>query len=220
MIGPHGSGNWAIDNGELLIQLCTLNRLCIGNTYFKHKYIHKKSWHSPDGTNPNETDYFCISKNWGLSIQDVHIFWGVDFGNGYSFLGGKVRIKFKKITKKPAGKPFDIRKLKDNSIEHNFCIKLLNRFQVLQDSQNLENKWVNFKTAVTKAAETDIWFRRGSWHEMWISATTLHLIDQRKKIKLQRNHAKTLTTVRTLDENYRATNRVVKWSYEGNKKNV
>ena len=43
VIGPHGSRNWATDNGELLMQLYTLNRLCIGNTYFKHKYIRKET---------------------------------------------------------------------------------------------------------------------------------------------------------------------------------
>ena len=59
-IGPHGSGNTTTDNGELLIQLCSFNGLCIGNTYFKHKDIHKKC-----GTLlTEETDYICISSNW------------------------------------------------------------------------------------------------------------------------------------------------------------
>ena len=98
-------------------------------------------------------------------------------------------LKFKKITKKQLAKPFDIRKLKDDSIAHNFCIELSNRFQALQGSEDLENKWFNFKTAVTKALEIAIYFRRGSRREMWILAIAWNLIDQRKKIKLQRDHA-------------------------------
>ena len=109
--------------------------------------------------------------------------------------------------------------MKDVSIAHNFRIELSNRFKALQDSENIENKWVSFKIAVTKAAETATVFRRGSRREMWISATTWDLIDQRKNIRLQRDHAKTLTTARTLDENYRATNRVVKRNCKVDKKN-
>ena len=94
-----------------------------------------------------------------------------------------------------------------------------NRFQALQGSENLEKKWINFKTAVNTGEETLIGFRSGSRSEMWISATTWDLIDQRKKIKLQRDHAKTLTTARTLDENYRAINRAIKQSCKVDKKN-
>ena len=41
-IVPHSSGNTKTDNGELLIEFCSFNGLCIGNFYFKHKDIHKK----------------------------------------------------------------------------------------------------------------------------------------------------------------------------------
>ena len=54
---------------------------------------------------------------------------------------------------------------------------------------------------------------------MSISATTWDLIDQRKKVKLQGDPAKTLTTACTLDKNYRATNRAVKRTCKSDKKN-
>ena len=159
-----------------------------------------------------------MSSNGRLSIQDVRVFQGADCGSDHSLLGRELCIKIKKITKKSPAKPFDIRKLKDDSIAQSFRIELSNRFQTLQDSEKLESKWVNFKIAVTKAAETVISFRRGSQREMWISATW-DLIDQRKNIKLQKDHAKTLTTSRTLDENYRATKKAVKGSCKIDKKN-
>ena len=33
----------------------------------------KEALPSTDGTNHYETDYICISSNWGASIQNVHI---------------------------------------------------------------------------------------------------------------------------------------------------
>ena len=179
----------------------------------------QKTWLSPDGTTHNQTDYNCISSNWRSSLKDVHAFRGADCGTDHSLLGGKIRKKFKKIIEKPPAKSFGIRKLQDDSIAHNFCIEQSNRFQALQDSENLKNKWVNFKTAVTKAAETVIGSRRYSRRKMWISATTWDLTDKRKKIRLQRDPAKTLTTASTLDENYRVTNRLFKRSCKADRKN-
>ena len=63
------------------------------------------------------------------------------------------------------------------------------------------NKWVKFKTAVTKAAEIVIEFRKDSRRKMWISRITWDLVNHRKKIQLQRGYDKTLTTARTLEDN-------------------
>uniref|UniRef100_A0A2C9LDP9 Endonuclease/exonuclease/phosphatase domain-containing protein n=1 Tax=Biomphalaria glabrata TaxID=6526 RepID=A0A2C9LDP9_BIOGL len=42
VMGPYDSAENISDNGERLISLCASNRLSIGNTYFKHKQMHKK----------------------------------------------------------------------------------------------------------------------------------------------------------------------------------
>ena len=43
VIGPHGSAQQTNDNGERLLMFCNSNGICIGNTYFKHKLIHKRT---------------------------------------------------------------------------------------------------------------------------------------------------------------------------------
>ena len=60
-IGSHGTSNETNDNGERLIFVCRNNAMNIGNTFFKHKTIHKKTWRSPDNTTQNEIDYICIN---------------------------------------------------------------------------------------------------------------------------------------------------------------
>lgn len=47
------------DHGD--IGLC-MNGLCIGNTYFARKTIHKETWRSPDDIALNEIDYICSSR--------------------------------------------------------------------------------------------------------------------------------------------------------------
>ena len=136
---------------------------CVKEIPILNTRTYTKKWHSPDGTTHNETDYICISSNWRSSIQDVRVFRGADCGSDW--VGGKSCIKFKKMAKDPPTKRFDIGNLKDDSVAQNFRTKLS-----LKDSENFENKWVNFKTVVLKAAETVIGFRRGWGREMWISA--------------------------------------------------
>ena len=44
IIGPHGSANITNNNGERFTLLCSVNEIRIGNTFFKHKDIHKTTW--------------------------------------------------------------------------------------------------------------------------------------------------------------------------------
>uniref|UniRef100_A0A7I4XVA6 Endo/exonuclease/phosphatase domain-containing protein n=1 Tax=Haemonchus contortus TaxID=6289 RepID=A0A7I4XVA6_HAECO len=67
-IGPFASCEHHSNNGEYLALFCEQNALCVGNTFFQHKRIHKKTWCSPDGKKRNEIDYICISKKWRTSL--------------------------------------------------------------------------------------------------------------------------------------------------------
>lgn len=64
VVGPHASSTHLSDNGERLVSFCEHNGLSIGNTYFQHREIHKKTWRSPDGRIFNEIDLICISQKW------------------------------------------------------------------------------------------------------------------------------------------------------------
>ena len=61
IIGLHGTANKTDDKGEWLISICRNNAINIGNTFFKGKIIHKKTWRSPDNNTQNEIDYICIN---------------------------------------------------------------------------------------------------------------------------------------------------------------
>ena len=46
VIGPHTTGN-VNDNGNRFVEFCARNNLCVCNSFFRHKDIHKKTWISP-----------------------------------------------------------------------------------------------------------------------------------------------------------------------------
>ena len=74
VVGPWGTARETSDNGDRMSTFCSNNGLKIGNTFFKHKDIHKKTWLSPDGNSVNEIDYICVNKKWGTSLMDVKRF--------------------------------------------------------------------------------------------------------------------------------------------------
>jgi hypothetical protein len=110
---------------------CNANGLCVGNTYFAHKSIHKKTWWSPDGSVSNEIDYICISKRWRSSLRDVKVRRGADVGSDHHLLVSEIKLKFKKIQKPAIAKPLDVDKLKDCNKRKEFEIVLNNKLELL-----------------------------------------------------------------------------------------
>ena len=93
ILAPHRTSMAHNNNGEWLISFCAVNGLTIGNTFFQHKLIHKKTRRSPAGMTLNEIDYICISMRWTSSLQDVRVRRGGDVGSDHYMLAGKLHLK-------------------------------------------------------------------------------------------------------------------------------
>ena len=106
VIGPHTTARRTNDNGERLVLFCSINNFCIGNNYFAHKNIHKKTWRSPDGNTNNEIDYICISKRWRSAIQDVRVYRGADVGSDHYLMRASLRLRLKRKQERPTVRPW------------------------------------------------------------------------------------------------------------------
>ncbi len=157
-IGPHGSATHTSENRYRLLSLCGMNGLCIGNTYFAHKTIHKKRWRSPNGNTSNEIDYLCISNRWRSALRDVRVFRGADVGSDHYLVVIEIRLRLKKLQAEKPIRPYAI-----------------------------EEQWSAFKQVVTNSADAAIGRRRGSQMKRWIQDRTRKLIDERKMVKCRRN---------------------------------
>lgn len=202
-LGPHGTAERHNNNGSRLISFCSANGLRIGNTFYAHKNIHKKTWRSPDGRTMNEIDWICISSRWRSSLRDVCVRRGADIGSDHYLLMGSIRIKLKKTKQTSKEKPYATAELKNEEQARKYKIELRNRFECLSETANIEDSWKDIKKSVTDAAENSIGRRRGNRREQWISRDTWNVIDRRKEIRMQRdqaegNHKEQLTQEHTL----------------------
>ena len=218
VIGPHATSCKTNDNGERLILFCSMNNLCIGNTYFAHKSIHKKTWRSPDGHTKNEIDYICINKRWRSTIQDVRAYRGADVGTDHHLVRASLRLRFKRQKERITVRPYAIEKLKDHNTVTQYRITIQNRFEQLQYITDVNEHWKQFKEAVTESAEETISRRRGTQKERWIRNSTWQLIDERKTTKIQRDQAKTPDEQQAAAAKYKSLDRKVKRSCRADKK--
>ncbi|KAI8498288.1 hypothetical protein Bbelb_242320 [Branchiostoma belcheri] len=172
-----------------------------------------------NGSVNNEIDYICISQRWKSALLDVRVYRGADVGSDHHLLGAKMRLRLKKLTVKKKQKPFATDKLKDPTSSEKYRIKLQNRFQLLQEmGPDLEDQWSFFRETLTQSAVETIGRRRGSRKEQWIKEDTWKLIDERKKMKGERDRARSAEKKEETRNLYRDLDRQVKKSCRTDKR--
>ena len=218
IIGPHGTATQTNDSGDRLLPFCNTNGLCIGNKYFVHKTIHKKTWRSPDGVNKNEIDYICINNRWRAGLSDVRVYRGADIGSDHHLLMSTYRLRLKRKKECKPIRPIAVEELKDTTIAEQFKIKLENQLQLLQNAVDIEDQWTGFKNTVIEVAEETIGRRRSTQKERWIQNRTWQLIDETKVTKSQKQQEKSEEEKGKAASKYRRLDKTVKRNYRSDKK--
>jgi len=190
-IGTHGIGQLN-QNGERLLELCQVSDLCISNTTFQHKDIHKVTWNSPDDRTKNQIDHICINNKYRSFIQDVRAYRGADIGSDHNLCIAKLKAKLKCRKTNKIAQKINSQRLRNVDMRQKFGIALQNRFQPLEnlpgDNEetflNTENKWLRLKTCIKEAAiETVGYLTKQS--KKWLTEETWKSIDRRKELKVK-----------------------------------
>ena len=220
VLGPYGASYSRNDNGERLVSFCCTNGICLGNTLFRHKMIHKRTWTSPDGNTEKELDYIGICNRWRTSLHDVRVFRGADVGSDHHLVLAKVRLKLKRHMTSMKKRPIDCCRLKDRQVEERFQLEISNRFESLHisDQSDVEEQWNSFKDNLIDCAEREIGRRRGRYKERWIKQPTWDLIDLRKEEKRRRDQANSPEARREANQRHRDLDRRVKRSCRRDKR--
>ena len=96
-VGSHETAKETTKNGKRLTSLCINSGLKIGNTFFQHKDIHKKTGLSPDSKTRNKIDYICINNRWRSSLSIVRVFRGADVSTDHLLsASGQDQAQFEK----------------------------------------------------------------------------------------------------------------------------
>ena len=137
-----------------------------------------------------------------------------------------VKLKLKKVTTAERRRvKFDNDKMKKDEVRKRFCLKLENRFQILEqeemehqdeDDDSLERVNIMEK-AFTETVKEELGLKKRKTKQ-WISQTAWDLIDQRKNIKLKMNGARSERLKQQRRDDYREKDREVKKQIKKDKK--
>ena len=97
------------DNGNRLKLFCRTHELCISNTFFKHRMIHRYTWYSNDGRTRKIIDYILTEPFVQKYMTDCRVYRGADIETDHRLLRAsmctpstrKARRKYNKTPSEP-----------------------------------------------------------------------------------------------------------------------
>ena len=218
VMGIHGMGTMN-DNGRRFTDFCAFNSLIIGGSLFPHKDIHKITWISPDRVTESQLDHITISKKFRTSMLDVRVKRGADAASDHHLLICKLRLKLKAAKKlQPStGFRYNVAALQSKEKLNAFRVSLQNRFEVLEDSVDLDAQWNSTRDMFLSTCKETLG-KKDTRRKPWISDDTWSTIERRREKKERRNTSTTEESKRRADQEYAEAEREVKRSTRRDKR--
>ena len=114
----------------------------------------------------------------------------------------KFRLKLKKNKKKPMNTKLNLAILRsDQDIRQKYALSVENKFQSLNELEEVEHQWENFKQAINKAAVEVIPPLKRRAQQKWMTEDILKLRDKRRQAKCN-------------NENYEAIHKEIRNKYD------
>ena len=218
VMGKHGIGTMN-DNGRRFTEFCAFNSLVIGGSLFPHKHVHKATWISPDRVTENQLDHITINKKFRTSMLDVRVKRGADIASDHHLLICQFRLKLKAAKKLQAatGFRYNVAALQSKAKLESFRISLQNRFEVLEDSVDLDTQWNSTRDMFLSTCKETLG-KKNSRRKPWITDETWSKIETRREKKEKRNTSNTDEEKVAAEEEYSEAEKEVKRSTRRDKR--
>ncbi|KAL9979384.1 hypothetical protein ACROYT_G017038 [Oculina patagonica] len=211
------------ENGDMFIDFCAFNDLCIGGSFFQHRKIHKATWSSPDLRTHNQIDHITVSKKWKKTLLDVKVMRGADIDSDHHLVIGTFRMKL--AAKRKVGvsgrKRFNTAKLRDMGVREEVTVTLRNKFEVLadidEDDQDVDRMWQHCKNIFADTCKEVLGYRETTRKE-WISENTWKGIEARREAKQKLNRETCMEKKRELQRVHKGKRREVRQKVKKDKK--
>ena len=144
-------------NRRCLLQFCATNGLCIMNTFFRHKEIHKYTWYRDSVGQRSFIDFCIVSADLFTSVVDVRVKRGAELSTDHHLVVWILRGLNHPRTRKRfrARRAYRIKweLLADEKGNHTFASKVAFLFRELPDyTEDVETEWDLFISAVITSA--------------------------------------------------------------------
>ena len=125
----------------------------------------------------NQIDYVTISRRRRNAVRQVKCYPGADCDSDHSLLALWMKVKCKKLTKSKVTPRYDFKLLaRSTEVQENYNIKVQNRFECLQELDDLNAYWQQIRDIITDSAEEIIPRKEQKAKQTWMTAEILDLM--------------------------------------------
>jgi len=140
-LGHHGIGKMN-ENGQRLLELCCYHNLCVTNTFFQNKAIHKASWRHPRSQHWHQLDLVITHRTSLNSVCNTRAYHSADCDTDHSLVASRIKLRPKKLyhTKKKGQPRIDVSKTMLLDKNQKF-LKRLEETLCNTQLQDAEHRW-------------------------------------------------------------------------------
>ncbi|XP_046978621.1 uncharacterized protein LOC124544203 [Vanessa cardui] len=174
-LGNHGVGKMN-ENGQRLLEFCSNHKICVTNTYFKGKFMHKVSWKHPRSGHWHQLDLILTRRKDIRFVLHTRTYQSADCDTDHSLVVSKTAMVRKRIfsSRTPGNKKIDLTQIrigkKVESFKELVCSKTLSWDQ----NAPLQEEWDRVKEILTESAGKAFGYRRTNTED-WFSQNIEHL---------------------------------------------
>ena len=182
------------DRGLKLLDFATYNNHVLANTLGNHKPSRWWTWHSPDGTHHNQTDYILVKKRFrsGIKTARTRTFPSADVGSDHDMvmMTSQTRLKNSRKPTQPRIR-FDLEKLNDPTFQATIGGRFAPLATLVDKDADLDSMVTHFNKAVTDTA-AELLGKQRRKRKPYVTPEILDLCDQRRDLKKKRGEPKTI----------------------------
>ena len=193
--GKYTIHNETSENGNLLAQFTTRNRLFIKSTSFKHKKIHMGTWKILRMNEMNQIDYVFLSLWQSSSVIDVRSCRVPSCDLDHYLVRVKVRERITKLQKvsRMDRKKWDVEKLSNdprnqNRKEYQQMLQTeLRRGNKVEEEEeeklDVDKQWKKIEQAIKEAAQETIQGQKLTREENWFDEECAQIIEEKSIVR-------------------------------------
>jgi len=223
VVGPYTIHDTSNENGNMLTQFATRNRLIIKSTMFPHKHIQLGTWKIPATNEINQIDHALVTSRHSSSVIDVRSCRGPNCDSDRYLVKIKVRERIANIQKIPRRKTrrWDVEKLnKDMTQRDKYQQVLESKLKLVceEGADSVQKKWEQLEKAIKAAAEETIGETKHKKNEEWFDEECAAYIREKNNARQKMIQKETRSNYEEYREWRRKTNRICKGKKRENMK--